>query len=909
MLDGREMDTCVETEELVAMLDGNLPSDRVEAVLVHVDRCPSCAEVIASLARDAGPRGVGRYQLGRVIGSGGMGVVHEGWDPELRRRVAVKLVRPERSDDAAHARMLREARALARISHPNVVAVYDVGEHGGEIYVATELIDGETMATWCEGRSSREIVDAWVQAARGLDAAHAGGIVHRDVKPANVLVGRDGRVRIGDLGLARLGPIDAPPPSALATPPPAIAQPADHALATVTEAGLIGGTPAYMAPEQWFGVNDPRSDQYALSVAIVESLTGKRPRDDGAFALREGTFGGEALASALSRALSAEPDARFPSVGAFADALSGAIAPPVKRSRIAAVATAIAVAAVGAGAALAWSVAKRGPTCEVRAIPGDVWSPERRAGLAWQFPRAIGDHADDWMTAWSAAAADTCAVDGEAPVLRVRRERCLDEALDQARRLFARWAEDPAYLSLSAQAGIELLPRASRCSHAAAVALVEPTPAQALAITPLRRWMDLVVYVLKRNEVAALREVAAGARAIGHVPFIAETSIELAKQLGRTDRAAAAAGLREVLALVDRAHDDFARARIAIALISVLDVDGVDEALAIADPARAGLARLGGDPALEHDLDVALGAVFKGAKRLEEAIAATERARRSARDAYGPDSIHEANMLISLYSIYTDRDPGAPGAKLLRETAIGIYRKLGVQVPSDAGDGGDTPSSRIAMLEPMVEQQHRLAPDTEREADAIAGLGAAYYVAGRLDRALELYRRAAAMFDRLKIRTSSAVDAHGHIAQVLLETRQLREAGPAREAQREADRAFALADALGVKTDIAYALSLQGELRLALGDPAGARAVLKPALQIRIELRAQATQIARTQFAYARALWPVDRRQARDLATSARVLMRSYIESEVTDLERPYILPMQKQRLDDINRWLDEHRR
>src|SRR5262245_27003044 len=182
------MDDCVETEELVAMLDGNLPSDRVEAVLVHVDHCTVCAEVIANLARDAGSDGVGRYQLGRVVGSGGMGVVHEGWDPELRRRVAVKLVRPERSDDASRARMLREARALARISHPNVVAVYDVGEHAGKIYLATELVDGETMATWCRGRASREVVGAWIQAARGLDGAHAGGIIHRDVKPANVLV-------------------------------------------------------------------------------------------------------------------------------------------------------------------------------------------------------------------------------------------------------------------------------------------------------------------------------------------------------------------------------------------------------------------------------------------------------------------------------------------------------------------------------------------------------------------------------------------------------------------------------------------------------------------------------------------------------------------------------------------------
>jgi serine/threonine protein kinase len=901
------MENCVETDELVAMLDGNLPGDRVEAVLVHVDRCASCAEVIANLARESAPRGVGRYQLGRVIGSGGMGVVHEGWDPELRRRVAVKLVRPERSDDAAHARMLREARALARISHPNVVAVYDVGEHGGEIYVATELVDGETMATWCEGRSAREIVEAWIQAARGLDAAHAGGIVHRDVKPANVLVGRDGRVRIGDFGLARLGPRDAHRPPQLATPPRGVAAPAGHSLPTVTDAGSIGGTPAYMAPEQWLGVNDPRSDQYALAVAVVESLTGKRPGDDGAFALRDGTAGGDALASALARALRAEPEARFPSVGAFAGALVAAIAPPVRRSRVA-VAAAVAVAAVGAGSVVAWSTARTGPECEPRAIPAGVWSPALRWGLDWRFPRAIGEHLDAWMTGWSAAAADTCAVDGDAPVLRARRERCLDEALDQARKLLARWDADPGYQPVSAQIGVELLPRPARCSHAAAAALVEPTPVQAFAITQLRARMDLVLYVVKRDELATLREVAGAARAVGHVPFIAETAIELAKQLARADRAAAAASLREVLVLVDRAHDDFARARVATSLIATLDSDGVDEALAVAEPARAGLARLGGDAALEHDLDVALGAVLKGAARIEEALAALERARTAARNAYGLDSVHEATTLITLESMYAQRDPAAPGAKQLREAAMAAYRKLGVAMPpGESTERVGTAESMIAMLEPMVEQKHRLAPNTGDEATAMWALGNAYFLAGRLDRALEMYRRAAALYDRLKIRTTAAVDAHAHVAQVLLDTGQL--PGAQDEARRAADRAVALANAIGVKHDLAFALAVQGQVRLALGDLAGAREALKPALQIRIDLSAPATQIASTQFHYAQALWELDRRLAIELATSARVLIRSYLASEVPAMEQTHVLPVQKRRLAEIDRWLDEHGR
>jgi tetratricopeptide (TPR) repeat protein/predicted Ser/Thr protein kinase len=909
------MEDCVETEELVAMLDGKLASDRLEAVLVHVDRCKLCAEVIATLARDTASRCVGRYQLGRVIGSGGMGVVHEGWDPELRRRVAVKLVRPERSDDASRARMLREARALARISHPNVVAVYDVGEHDGEIYVATELVDGETMATWCDGRSAREIIGAWIQAGRGLEAAHAGGIVHRDVKPANVLVGRDGRVRIGDFGLARLGEIEAAPPTLVEVPmapsgtpvtpgtPVAPVTRSDPAFyATVTGPGRIAGTPAYMAPEQWVGAGDARSDQYALSVAIIESLTGKRPGDDRAFTLPAGTPGGEALARALDRGLRADPEARFPSIGAFADALADAIAPPVRRSRAALVA-AVAAVTVGLGAAVAWGVARRGElACRAAEVPADLWSPERRAGVEKKLAPVIATHVDGWMTAWAAAAADVCAIDGGAPVLRSRRQRCLDDALDESRKMLGRWDADPRHGVYFAQLDIELLPRPAGCSHAAAAAAIEPTQAQAFAITALRGRMDLTLHVLKRDELAVVREVADGARSVGHVPFMVETAIELAKQLVKEDRTAATAVLRDAIARADQIDDDRSRAQATIALLAMLDADRADDAVTLAGAARAGLARLGGDPALECDLDFALGDVLRAAQRYDEAIAALERARRNAHDAYGPDTDHEAKVLVALDTAYTrgDLSSTAPGGKPARDAAAAISRTIGLPVKTLA----DTPtlSSMIETLEGAVELQQRMAPRSEDEAVARWALANAYYVAGRHDRALEQYRQAAALYDQLKIRNSPALDTHAHIALALLD------AGELHEALREATRAADMANAIAVKSDIGFTLTIQGQVRIALGDIAGARNVLKRALDVRMEIRAGPTQIGQTQFQYARTLWKVDRRLAVDYATSARVQIRSYLDSEVPEMEQPYILPVQKRRLAEINRWLDEHK-
>jgi len=294
------------------MSDGALSPQRAEELLAHVDGCSRCRELVAHLGALDGPaRRVGRYQIERLIGVGGMGIVYAAYDPQLQRRVAVKLVRPENTDARAQSHLLAEARALGRISHPNVVTVYDAGEHDGQIFVATELVDGMTLAEWqAQARSADDVACAWFQVARGLAAAHAVGVVHGDVKPSNVLIGRDGRVRIGDFG-------------------------------------LLAGTPAYMAPEQQAGRADARSDQYAMCVAIVEGITGARPRADAAVALAS-----RALAAVVARGLRSDPAARFASMDELAEALARAIAlVPLPRSRAAVVA--VATSAIIAATSLA----------------------------------------------------------------------------------------------------------------------------------------------------------------------------------------------------------------------------------------------------------------------------------------------------------------------------------------------------------------------------------------------------------------------------------------------------------------------------------------------------------------------------------------------------------------------------
>ena len=178
-----------------------------------------------------------------------MGLVYSAYDPELDRRVALKLLRAHRRRTAAEPRLLREAQALARLNHPNVVAVHDVGVHEGQVFVAMELVAGQTLREWVRardaGRSWSEIVGVFEAAARGLEAAHREGMVHRDFKPENVMIGDDGRTRVMDFGLARSAGASDSRPSASDS---SHGSPPERADPGLTKAGALLGTPAYMAP-------------------------------------------------------------------------------------------------------------------------------------------------------------------------------------------------------------------------------------------------------------------------------------------------------------------------------------------------------------------------------------------------------------------------------------------------------------------------------------------------------------------------------------------------------------------------------------------------------------------------------------------------------------------------------------
>ena len=360
------MDCCVSEDDLLEYVDRRLPAERVAETEGHLRACEVCRQILAELApqpRD-GPFEdsplAGRYEVLHPIGAGGMGVVYAARDLKLRRTVAIKMLRPSATMDVAEekmrSRLLREARAMAQLSHPNVLAVYDIGELDGNVFLAMELVEGGTLTQWLrqKKRSWREVFEVFLAAGRGLSAAHAAGLIHRDFKPDNVLVGKDGRVRVTDFGLASAAASAPRTPSAGRDWEPALS------LSGIARAG----SPAYMAPEQIRGEQvDSRADVFSYCVTLHEGMYGERPFAGNSLAELEAAISrGDVLEPrrgnrtpawvrrTLVRGLRPAPADRLPSM----NAVIGALERGRSMARVRAVAVAIGIAVV---AAVGWQTA------------------------------------------------------------------------------------------------------------------------------------------------------------------------------------------------------------------------------------------------------------------------------------------------------------------------------------------------------------------------------------------------------------------------------------------------------------------------------------------------------------------------------------------------------------------------
>ncbi len=395
---------------------------------------------------------LGRYTIERVLGAGGMGLVYAAHDPDLDRRVAIKVLRGDASEES-RVRLLREARAMAKLSHPNVITVYEVGTANGVDFVAMELLEGGTLAEWlrAERRAPAEVLKRLRAAGAGLVAAHARGLVHRDFKPANVLLGRDGQVVVTDFGLARgfdsdvnaetlPAPVAAPSaptkPAAASvaldetmaappTPTPAPRSRPGDLSTTLTRTGAVLGTPAYMAPEQFAGQQvGPAADQFAFAVAMWEGLTGARPfRGDTLEQMRAAVERGapsaavlpRAVRPVLVRALARDAAARWPDMAALLAALDRRTRRPGRLAGIAVVLAGVAGATALVAGRDRGSPAPAAAACVLEdAGVAAAWTPAVRDRLAARFAGeaawpGVAGVLDGFGEAWRRERQDACA--------------------------------------------------------------------------------------------------------------------------------------------------------------------------------------------------------------------------------------------------------------------------------------------------------------------------------------------------------------------------------------------------------------------------------------------------------------------------------------------------------------------
>lgn len=372
----------------------------------------------------------GRYSLKSEIGAGGIGRVYRAHDQKLSRDVAIKFLRTSAERRGSTDTLVQEAKVLARLQHPNIVAVYDVGHVDDELYLTMELVTGRSLDRWLAQQQRRwdTIVPVFQQAGAGLAAAHAAGVIHRDFKPSNAMVGDDGRVRVVDFGLARAFEPTAAP-----------SQSSQSASVRTTAAG----THRYMAPEQFDGLASAASDQFGFCTSLFEALTGERAWKT---AVNRGVEGRSRrsepdqrlktagvpgwLRRTIVRGLRVAPSERFESM----EDLCAALRAPRRWPLAASLATAV------VGGALAWTTAAQQTGCEdAGAQARDLWTPQRRdaflsmsddTGTSEAFVSVI----DEYVESWEALARQSCRAHGDgelAAAAHRRRLQCLNRSLYQ----------------------------------------------------------------------------------------------------------------------------------------------------------------------------------------------------------------------------------------------------------------------------------------------------------------------------------------------------------------------------------------------------------------------------------------------------------------------------------------------
>jgi tetratricopeptide (TPR) repeat protein len=712
-----------------------------------------------------------------------MGVVYAAHDRELARRVALKLIDAGGRDaQQCGARLLREAQAMAKLAHPNVVVVYDAGCIDGQVFVAMELVEGRTLDVWLgEGAWTwSQKLAMFLQAAQGLAAAHAAGIVHRDFKPGNVLIDVHGRVRVGDFGLARAletGPEDAPTTVRLGDSQP---------LPPITRAGAAPGTPAYMAPEQFDGQGDARIDQFAFCVAMFEALYGRRPFEGHDVAsLHARIVSGVPpvippahdvpgwLGAIVVRGLSRDPERRFPTMLALLAAIEAA----AQQRRTLRIASAIAAGIVvvgGTSAALASKLG--GDVCgQGKTRLAGVWDDARidaigRAIDATKVPYAnatwprVRESVDRWTSSWVDAHQRACVATREQGSQSDRqlelRMACLDRRLQELRGLTGLWAEADAQVVEHLHDGVAELVSPAVCDDVGALMAAIPedpkqrervdatretiAKARAFEVAALyQRGMPLATEAASEADALHDRALQSEARVVlGAIHIGAGRLEDGARELDAAMQAAVAGGDPRLLA----------RATAEYAYVAAVWLGKPDVALQVIALGRAALERVPADRDLAADLWSREGVAHRQAGRYQPAVAAFEKALALRKEIHRDDDPSIANALNNLANARTplgqleEALSEQQQALAIREKALGPDHP---EVAMSLDNLGNVLASMARWDEALSHvrrgltlRERVLGPEHPRVADSLNNLGIILTEVGQIDEALASHRRA-----------------------------------------------------------------------------------------------------------------------------------------------------------------------
>ena len=695
-----------EAEPRAAMVTTELP---VEAGVQPVKRATS--ERVRAyedlFGRTTDPNELGRYAVLDKLGMGGMGVVLQAYDRELDRQVALKVLHPE-LDGRYTQRLRREAQAMAKLSHPNVVQVYEVGEIQGRTFVALELVKGQALDMWMRQRpqpSWRECVSVFLQLGAGLAAAHERGLVHRDFKPANAILDKKGRARVLDFGLARrYEEIDD---STNVRTYKSEAGPSGLD-AVLTRSGMVLGTPAYMPPERMNGDEaDARSDQFSFCVSLYEAVYGERPfvgRTLEALmvsvmsgAVRPAPRGSKIpgkLRAVLLRGLAVDPAQRWPSMEALLKRLEELVAPRRRRW----LALSVGLVAVGGGLGATQTLAWMNRCTGARKQLEGTWNDSRRqevkaailsTGLSYASGtwERVGPRLDDFAEAWAAEYTDAC------EATRVRNEQseeemglrmgCLHERWQHLRATVNELGQADATVVKHAVQAVASLPGLERCRDLEVLRAEVPPPEDPVAAEQVAALDELLVQAWAKEEagkyedaLGLVDEAVEKGAGLDYQPLMARAWLRqgsLRKEKG--DYEGAVQVLRKAYGAAV-AHTMKAEAAIISAQLMYILGDLLarhEEARGWAAHAEPLSRAVGTDEARAGYLHV-LGIVVASQGKYDDARDSHEQALASLEKALGPDHPRVASSLNGLGNVAFSQGK-YDDARDFHERALAIWEK------------------------------------------------------------------------------------------------------------------------------------------------------------------------------------------------------------------------------------------